>query len=104
MTLNLVPKKLQFKYNLNRNVLPHDINLNLPFFTLSCVPRSRPTCYLTWLISVAWWQQKPSPLPSNILTWSPLPHTNPSEEPGKNKNKRNFSKITLDLLQFCDCN
>lgn len=58
------------------------------FLFYSSAPTLMPTCWLIWLISVAWWQPKPSPLLSNMLTWSLLPHTNPSEEFGKNERER----------------
>lgn len=47
----------------------------IPLFC-SSVLTSMPTCSLTWLISVDWWQPKPSPLLLNTLTWSRLRHTN----------------------------
>lgn len=53
------------------------------FFCISCVQKLMPTCWLTWLISVVWWQPKQSPPPLIMLTWSRPPHTSPSEEQGK---------------------
>lgn len=37
----------------------------------SCVWKLTPTCWQTWLISVAWWQQELFHLLSSTLTWSP---------------------------------
>lgn len=58
-------------------------SLSSIFSFLSCVLTLRPTFWLTWPISVAWWQPEPFPLPLTTLTWSLLPRTNPSEEPGE---------------------
>lgn len=66
----------------------------------SCALTSRHTCSLTWPISAAWWQPKLSPLPLNTLTWSHLPHTNPSEEPGK-ETGRGQGQIKLQEMKLC---
>lgn len=90
-----------------RTVSPFEYNICLPLteaFDLSSSSAATlmPTCWLTWLTSVAWWQLELSPLPLNMLTWSRLPHTNPSGGPGKTERKA--SEIWPELLHWCDWN
>lgn len=53
------------------------------FVCFSSVLSSTPTCWLTWLISVAWSQQEPFPPLSSTQTWSPPRPISPCVEPGE---------------------
>lgn len=90
------------------------VDVCIPFICLRCnqelsslpscssAPTLTPTWWLTWLTSAVWWQLEPFPRPSNTLTWSRPPRTNPSEGPGKSM--RNAGGIWRELLHWCDRN